>query len=204
MKPNMTLVSVEEYLHGEANAHFKSEYMAGETTPLHRQTDTLGKVTNMAGAQPPHNRLVSRLLALLEFCLEDTGCLVFASDQLVHIPACEKFTYPDITVVCNEPEYTTSPGGLQALRNPAIIIEVLSKSTGDYDRGEKFECYQTLRSLQQYVLVSSFSKPKMETYTRKTAKDWDYHIETETEKSIAIGGCEFLLGSVYKKVALQK
>ncbi len=103
MKSVETLIPAEEYLRNEANAHFKSEYTAGETTPLHRQTDTLGQVTNMAGAQPPHNRLVSRLLALLEFCLEDRDYLVFAPDQLTHIPACEKFTYSDLTIVCDEP-----------------------------------------------------------------------------------------------------
>jgi len=171
-----TLISAEEYLRNELSASFKSEYMAGNVIPLHRQIDQYGTVTNMAGAQPAHNLLVGRLIALLNFCLDDKECLVFPSDQLLHIPMCEWFTYPDVTIICQEPDYVTSPAGLKALRNPSVIVEVLSKNTEAYDRGDKFEFYQTLESLQHYVLVTSFGKPKVEIYTKKTAKDWGYHI----------------------------
>lgn len=202
MKPS-TLISVEEYLRNEATAKYKSEYRAGVVMPVHRETNELGEVVAMAGARPPHNLLVAKLLRLLGNCLEDTDCLVYSSDQLVHIPECEEFVYPDITVVCQSPKYIKSPQGLEALQNPTIIVEVLSKSTAEYDRTEKFRCYRTLPSLTQYVLVSS-TEPLIETYTKQTDADhWLLTITNELEKPVQMGDCEFLLQDIYRKIDLK-
>jgi Uma2 family endonuclease len=192
-------VSADEYLQNEAKAAYKSEYFNGVVIPVHRHKNDTGEFLNMAGAKPQHNLLVARLLMLLNMCLDDTGCLVYASDQLVHIPSCKKFVYPDISVVCQPPDYLQHPSGLDALNNPSVIIEVLSESTEEYDRGEKFKCYRTLSSLEQYVLVTS-NEMQIETFTKQDEKHWLMTITRGADEQVNIGNCEFLLGEVYKKV----
>lgn len=195
-------VSAEEYLANEAKAEYKSEYHNGIVVPVHRTVNEQGEIVAMAGAQPAHNRLVTRLLALLEFCLADNDCLVYASDQLVYTPHCQKYHYPDVTVVCKKPIFEKHENGLDALVNPSVVIEVLSGSTEGYDRGEKFRCYRTLPSLEQYVLVSSTEK-QVETFTKQDDKHWLMTIAREPEDKIKISSCEFAVGEIYRKVFLE-
>jgi Uma2 family endonuclease len=195
-------ISVEEYLFNEARAEYKSEYHNGIVVPVHRQVDTSGNITAMAGAQPAHNRLVTRLLALLEFCLDKTDCLVFASDQLIHTPECQKYFYPDISIVCKKPEFEKHTHGLDALLNPSVAIEVLSGSTEGYDRGEKFRCFRTLPSLGQYVLVNS-SEKGIETFTKQDEKHWLMTAAWESDDKVQIAGCEFTVEEIYRKVFLE-
>jgi Uma2 family endonuclease len=195
-------VSVEEYLVNEARAEYKSEYHNGFLVPVHRTVNERGEIVAMAGAQPAHNLLVGELVTLLNNCLRDRTCLVFPSDQLVHLPECEKFVYPDVSVVCQKPEYTTSPGGLNALVNPSVVIEVLSESTANYDRGEKFDCYRTLPSFEQYVLVDS-TRRRIETIRRQDEKHWLITFASETDENVKIGSCEFTVGEIYRKVFLE-
>ncbi len=194
-------VTEEEYLANEARAEYKSEYHNGVVVPVYRTLNEQGEVVAMAGAQPAHNRLVARLLALLEFCLADTDCLVFASDQLVYTPDCEKYHYPDISVVCKKPAFKKHENGLVALVNPSVVIEVLSGSTEGYDRSEKFRCYRTLPSLEQYVLVSSAERG-VETFTKQDEKHWLMTIARDPDDRIKIGSCEFAVGEIYRKVFL--
>jgi Uma2 family endonuclease len=195
-------VSVEEYLANEARAEYKSEYHNGIVVPVHRTVNEYGEIIAMAGAQPAHNRLVTRLSALLEFCLADTDFLVYSSDQLVHTPECEKYHYPDISVVCKKPEFKKHTNGLDALMNPSIIIEVLSGSTEGYDRGEKFRCFRTLPSLEQYVLVNA-SEKGIETFTKQDEKHWLMTAVRELDEKVNIGSCEFTVGEIYRKVFLE-
>lgn len=199
-KPD-NFVSVEEYLQNEVNSAYKSEYHNGIVIPVHRHKNENGEIMDMAGAKPPHNLLVGRLLMLLNMCLDDTDCLVYASDQLIYIPSCKKFVYPDVSIVCQSPDYLRSNSGLDALRNPSVIIEVLSDSTEEYDRGEKFKCYRSLPSLEQYVLLAS-DEIQIETFTKQDDKHWLMTIAREIGEKVMIGTCEILLGDIYKKVLL--
>ncbi len=195
-------ISVEEYLFNEARAEYKSEYHDGVVVPVHRTVDEYGNITAMAGAQPAHNRLVIRLSALLEFCLADTDCLVYASDQLVRTPECEKYHYPDLSMVWRKPEFEKHTNGLDALLNPSVVIEVLSGSTEGYDRGEKYRCFRTLPSLEQYVLVDSAEKG-IETFTKQDEKHWLMTAARESDDKVQIAGCEFTVEEVYRKVFLE-
>ncbi len=195
-------VSVEEYLVNEARAEHKSEYHNGIVVPVHRRVNEQGEIVAMAGAKPAHNRLAIRLSALLEFCLADTDCLVYSSDQLVHTPECGKYHYPDVSVVCKNPEFENPAKGLNALLNPSIIIEVLSESTEAYDRGEKFSCYRTLPSFEQYVVVDS-KQQRIETFTRQDEKHWLMTAARKPDEKVKIGSCEFTVGEIYRKVFLE-
>jgi len=182
-------ISTEEYLEKEAKADIKSEYRAGE-------------VIAMSSAQLAHNLIVSNLIYLLNECLWDTNCRVFPSDMLLKFPDCESFAYPDVMIVCEEVKLDSDKKqGLDVLLNPSVVIEVLSKSTADYDRGEKMRCYLTLPSLQQYVLIDSESFD-VSTYLRNNENEWLLRIFKSQSEKIKIGNCEIVIEDIYKKVKI--
>ena len=129
-------LTVDEYLEIERNADFKSEYFNGE-------------MFAMAGASEQHIAIVSNLTYLLVGQLKGRPCMTYSTDMKVKIAPTGLYTYPDVIVVCGELQFGDERREL--LTNPTIIIEVLSKSTEAYDRGEKFDHYRTLASLSDYL-----------------------------------------------------
>jgi len=181
-----TIISVEDYLANEVMAEQKSEYHAGE-------------VRMMSGASWNHNIIVSRLITKLTQCLEKKGCLVLPSDLLVHIPACEKFVYPDVTVAGDKPQLHKNPSSnLDVLLNPTVIIEVLSESTQLIDRTEKFDCYKKIASLKEYVMADS-KKAQIEVY-RRQPNGWLLNTASDLKESIDILGCDISLQDVYYRI----
>lgn len=151
----------------------------------------------MAGTQPAHNIVAVNTLLAFGECLKKQGCLIMSSDQLVKIEQCDIYTFPDLVVVCKPPIYEKSPNGLDALLNSSIIVEVLSDSTEIYDRSEKLECYQTLTSLKEYVLVAS-KKQKVEIFRKNENEEWIFQVY-KTGK-LTIGNCDITLASIYDRV----
>ncbi len=112
-----------------------------------------GELFAMSGTRMPHNKISRNLLVSLSLKLKGKPCEPFGSDARIHIEKNTLFTYPDISVICGEP-VSLNNDGLNFL-NPSIIFEVLSPSTRNYDRGEKFKLYQDIPTLKEYVLVDS-------------------------------------------------
>jgi len=106
----------------------------------------------MAGAQRAHNQWVARLIRELGQQLRGRPCDVYPSDMRVHVEATGLYTYPDVSVACGDQQFRFQP---DTLLNPVLIIEVLSPPTEAYDRGRKFEQYQSMESLREYLLVAS-------------------------------------------------
>jgi Uma2 family endonuclease len=181
------LISPEDYLTEEARADHKSEYHAGD-------------IVAMAGAQTEHNRIVANLMVEIGICLKHSDCVLFPSDMLLALPECEKYVYPDLMIVCQEPIISRKErNGLDVLHNPSVVIEVMSESTASYDRTEKMDCYLKLASLKQYVLVDS-EQTEIKTYTRTSENDWLLHTENDLAKKIQIGDCEVSLQDVYNRI----
>ena len=134
--------SIEEYLEMETASDVKHEYYKGE-------------IFAMSGALLPHVIITDNTSFGLRSRLQGSGCRPFGSDLRIHIPSNTLFTYPDISVFCGEVK-TLNNDKFNAL-NPVIVIEVLSKSTKDYDRGDKFTLYRDIPSLKEYVLIDSLS-----------------------------------------------
>lgn len=130
--------TIEEYLAMEQAASEKHEYYRGE-------------IFAMSGAKLQHNLVARNLLASLAMLLKGKSCQPLGSDMRVHIQANTLFTYPDISVVCGEPEFLNNDEW--NLLNPSVIIEVLSSATKTYDRGDKFNLYRAIPSLREYILV---------------------------------------------------
>jgi Uma2 family endonuclease len=151
-----TLLSPDQYLAQERLAKFKSEYYRGE-------------VFAMAGASYAHTLIKDSLARKAGNQLEDGPCRVLTSDIRVKVHATGLYTYPDIVVLCDPPEFEDDH--FDTLLNPRIIVEVLSDSTEKYDRGDKFRQFRDIPSLKEYVLVSQNSA-LIERYVRQTNDDW--------------------------------
>lgn len=148
--------SVEEYLAAEELAVEKSEYYGGE-------------VFLMAGGTLNHNRIAGNIHFALKLRLRNKPFEVFIGDVKLHIPEGESFTYPDILVIKEPPEYWNDRR--DAVCNALLVIEVLSNSTKDYDRAGKFEIYRTLPELQDYILVSQ-DKVHVEHFVKQAPQQW--------------------------------
>jgi Uma2 family endonuclease len=134
--------SFAEYLELEAASNTRHEYWNGE-------------IYAMGGGSPAHAALAMAVGASLVAQTRGGPCRVFSSDLMVRVKASGMATYPDVTVVCGELE--PDPDNPNAVTNPVVLIEVLSESTGAYDRGEKLEQYKTIESLQTVLLISQTS-----------------------------------------------
>ncbi|MEO6636645.1 MAG: Uma2 family endonuclease [Ginsengibacter sp.] len=137
-----TKFSIEEYLELENAWDEKHEYYKGE-------------IFAMSGAKVPHNAIGGNLFASLFNKLKGKKCKPYNSDQRIHIQSNTLFTYPDISIICGE--IITLNNDDYNVLNPSVIIEVLSKSTKNYDRGEKFKLYRAIPTLREYILVDSES-----------------------------------------------
>lgn len=132
---------------------YYADYLRAERTSPTRHEYIGGKVVAMAGASLAHNRIVRNLVGRLFSRLQGSGCEVLPSDMRLHSPETGTFSYPDVMVVCGKPELLDDE--FDTLLNPTIIIEVLSDSTADYDRGGKFTRYRAIPSLREYLTVDS-------------------------------------------------
>ena len=179
-----TPMTDEEYLAFERTSEEKHEFLAGE-------------LFAMSGAKKAHNLVTANLIRLLGNLLLERPCLVFPADMKTHIPSTGLYAYPDVTVVCGEPVFQDESEDV--LLNPKLIVEVLSDSAESYDRGEKFEAYQTIESLQDYVLVSP-KKARIDCFTRR-ADGWLLRSFGAGERMVIESlECELAVDDVYVKV----
>lgn len=148
--------SPEEYLELETAAESKSEYRNGLIIP-------------MAGGTPNHNRITGNFYAALNFALKGQAYDVFASDLRLWIPQARLYTYPDVMVVSGQLQF--AEGRKDTITNPLIIAEVLSESTANYDRGEKFRFYRTIPTLQEYILISQ-TEMHVEQFAKTADNKW--------------------------------
>jgi Uma2 family endonuclease len=132
-----------------------AEYLEMETASIEKNEYYQGEIFAMSGALLPHNIIAGNTFAHLHSRLKGKSCRPFNSDMRIHVKENTLFTYPDISVVCGKPE-TLNDDNFNLL-NPTVIIEVLSKSTKSYDRGDKFKLYRDIPTLNEYILVDSLS-----------------------------------------------
>jgi Uma2 family endonuclease len=140
-----------------------AEYLAWERSQADRHEFFHGEVFAMAGGSLRHNALSSNANAALHVAVRGRGCIVLSSDQRVGTGAGDRYVYPDVTVVCDA--VVLVAGTSDVVANPTILVEVLSSPTEQYDRGLKWEGYQRIDSLTDYVLVSQ-SEPRIEHFRR--------------------------------------
>ncbi len=179
-------VTPDEYLEIERQAKHKSEYRSGQ-------------MFAMAGASREHNLVAGNIAGELRNRLKSRPCETYPSDMRVLVKATGLYTYPDVSVVCGEPQFADQRGDV--LINPLVLVEVLSPSTEAYDRGAKFALYQQLESLQEYVLVSQ-ETPRVERYVRQPDGRWLYEQNAGLEAVLTLEtlGIALPLTEIYERV----
>jgi Uma2 family endonuclease len=183
------LLTPEAYLALEREAPYKSEYFAGE-------------IFAMSGASRRHNLISLNIGAELRAQLRHRPCEVYTSDMRVKVSPTGLYTYPDVVVVCGEPVFEDTAG--DTLLNPTVLVEVLSQSTEDYDRGRKLEHYRTIPSLAECLLVSQ-ERAHIVHYVRHSDVSWLLSDTSGLDASIALRaiGCEIALSEIYAKVRFE-
>ncbi|MFN7928595.1 MAG: Uma2 family endonuclease [Blastocatellia bacterium] len=178
--------TLAEYLAFEEQCETKHEFYAGE-------------IFAMAGASPAHNRLCFTLAGLMYRELEGTNCVGYSADQKIWINAAELNTYADLTIVCGQAQY--HPDHRTLLTNPRVLFEVLSPSTMNYDRGEKWSFYQQLPSLTDYLLVWQ-DRPQIEHFSLQSDSSWRYVLTAGLEQVVTIASiqCQLSLADVYSGI----
>lgn len=179
-----TYITPEEYLERERKAETKSEYFQGG-------------IFAIAGASRRHGCIVTNLVRELSESTRKRPCNVYTSD--LRVATAGLYTYPDVVVVCGEEKYIDAQ--LDTLLNPTLIVEVLSDSTKDYDRGQKFESYRTLPSLREYLTVAQ-DKTHVEHYTKQPDQRWLSTEYSDPAARIRLDSIEveLLVSEVYEKV----
>ncbi|HEY9703977.1 MAG TPA: Uma2 family endonuclease, partial [Allocoleopsis sp.] len=147
-------ISPEEYLELEEKSPIKHEYIDGE-------------IYAMAGASDRHITIALNIASELRHHLKSSGCGVYISDMKLQIKKLNRFYYPDVMVTSNQDDKPTE----NYKRFPSIIIEILSPSTEDFDRGDKFSDYQQIPTLQEYVLIST-KKNQVDIFKRHEKGLW--------------------------------
>jgi len=172
-------ISVVEYLSTEEQSVQKHEYRDG-------------LLVNMAGGSINHNRIAGNAYFELRSRAEET-CTTFNSDQKIYIQAVNHFVYPDVSIVCGSLETEN-----EAIKNPLLIVEVLSEGTSAYDRGEKFRKYRTLASFQEYLLIDQ-GQPIVDALFRESDQYWRMQTIIGLDKTVPVHslGLELPMRALY-------
>lgn len=180
----LQIITVEEYLRDEAARETRHEYL-------------VGTVHAMAGASRQHNRIVRRIESHLNEQFGKGPCEAWNSDVKLHIKTslAEYFYYPDVMVGCDladDHEYY--------LENPSILFEVLSPSTESIDRREKLLAYQTIPSLEHYVIVAQ--EERRVEWLQREGNSWKVAVLTQPEDRIEFPGqkASLTLAEIYEGI----
>ncbi|MBE9116822.1 Uma2 family endonuclease [Lusitaniella coriacea LEGE 07157] len=179
----------EEYLEREINSKERHEYINGEIIP-------------MTGGTPNHNKTTGNLYAALNFALKRQPYQVFVTDQRLWIPQKHIYTYPDIMVVQGDLQF--QEGRKDTITNPLIIAEVLSISTRNYDKDEKFAAYRTIPSFQEYLLIDQYTT-HIEQYFKTDDKRWTFTEYDGIDETVTLNSITFqiTLEDLYDKVEFE-
>ncbi|MBD2387059.1 Uma2 family endonuclease [Cylindrospermum sp. FACHB-282] len=185
-KPSYT---PEEYLELEEKALYKSEYRDGEIIP-------------MTGGTTNHNQIALNFAASLLYAIRRKQHRVFIGDVRLWIPQFREYTYPDIMVIAENPIYTGKNN--TTVTNPLLIIEVLSKSTKNYDQGDKFTFYRSIPQFKEYVLVEQNQYQVMH-YSKTNEGEWIFREYKSEDDIVKLQHLDFEISlvEIYQDVNFQ-
>lgn len=175
-----------------------AEYLASERASEVRHEFFAGHVRAMAGASESHTLVAHNVGRSLGNALEATSCRVYQSDMRVQTRS-TLYCYPDVVVACGQRRFEDDHQDI--LLNPVVVVEVLSPSTEAYDRGQKFDHYQSIASLQSYVLVAQ-DRIHVDHFEKQPSGDWLLKSLKAVDSLFAIPslGVSIPIGDFYKKV----
>lgn len=189
-KPALKYLTPEEYLAMEEVSAIRHEYYQGE-------------IFAMAGATNDHNLIAGDVHTRMNLALTEKGCLVYMTDMQLWVQADRLMTYPDVMVVCGDPKFYEDR--TDVITNPIMIVEVLSKSSKDYDRGDKFRLYQSIPTLQEYILIDQYTI-YVEQYYLETPKKWAVREFNRLTEILQFAKIDFQISlqDIYRRVKFAK
>lgn len=180
-------LSLDEYFLLEEMSGIKHEYYQGVAYA-------------MTGGSVAHNLIIANTVGQLSRQLEGKDCTVFPSDLRLKVEATGIYTYPDIMVICGAVH--NADKRKDTVANPSVLFEVLSPGTANYDRDKKFQHYQTIETLRDYVIISQDSACITQ-YTRHEGQSWLPREYTQIKEAVHLAsiGCQLELMAIYRKVS---
>jgi Uma2 family endonuclease len=184
-KPRYTL---EEYFELERKSEERFEYWDGE-------------IFCMSGVSPEHDQIESNLNFHLRARLTGRSCRVFLANLRIKVPSAPPYRYADVSALCGEAQFEEI-GGIRAVTNPTLIVEVLSPSTEAYDRGEKFTHYQSIPSFCEYLLVAQ-NRLHITHLSKQADSSWIYKEYKDLAAVVKLTSmnCELAMSEVYENVS---
>jgi Uma2 family endonuclease len=179
--------TLEEYFELEKTSEERFEYWRGE-------------VFCMSGVSPKHDQIESNINFHLRAKLVGRNCRVFLANMRVKVPSAPPYRYADLSALYGEPKFEDI-GGVGALTNPALIIEILSPSTEAYDRGDKFTRYKSISSFSEYLLVAQH-RPHITQFFRQADGSWAYNEFNDLDSTVKLASldCDLPLSEVYEGI----
>lgn len=176
-------------------------YLAFERSQSDKHEFVDGQIVQQAGGSRNHSLISANLISSLHIQLRSHPCSVYGSDMRLAIPHVRRYVYPDVSVACETASFEDAHE--DTLTNPRVIIEILSPSTERYDRGKKFQAYQTIDSFQEYLLVAQ-DTVLIEHFVRRSDALWTFEVVTERAATLSLAsiGCVLHLEDVYAKVVV--
>ena len=176
----------EEYLAMEETSEYKSEYHDGEILP-------------MTGGTTNHNRIAGNFLRKFPLNVKGQSYEIFMGDVRLWMGRYRRYVYPDIMVIRGEPLYEGT--GTTTITNPLLIVEVLSNSTKDYDRGDKFQYYRSIPELREYITINQYQF-YIEQFAKNSEGKWVLTEYESAEAVLALAAidCQISLSDIYERV----
>ena len=177
------------------------QYLESERVALEKSEFIDGRLVAMSGVLRSHARIATNLITSLSIALQGSDCDVFGSGMRVAAPARKNYFYPDLVIACDG-QYEDD--AMDVLVSPQVIIEILSKSTEAYDRGDKFSCYRQMASLEHYILVSQYAM-KVEVFTRGSDDLWVFQefVGAEAVLDLRLFDAQISLADIYRRVEFE-
>ncbi|WP_394993127.1 Uma2 family endonuclease [Emticicia sp.] len=181
---------------------FLERELANEDHSSERYEFLDGYIRDMGYATPTHELLVGNFIYFLNYFYRKLDFKIYGSNRLLYVEEYHRYFYPDLQMVEGEPIYRDYKQTMKATLNPSLLVEVISESSEEYDHVEKWNCYQAIPSLKQYVIVSQKEK-KVESY-RRVSDEWLYVSLHGDNAILKVLDCEITLGDLYEKVVFEK
>jgi Uma2 family endonuclease len=179
----------------------RAEYLAFERASKERHEFIAGEVYALAGGTENHDLIFGNTFTALRAQLRGRGCTVYSSNMRVARDPFDVYMYPDISIVCGAPQFEDPVR--DTLLNPTVLIEILSPSTEQYDRGRKFHRYQSLPSFREYLLIAQ-DEPVVDHYIRQADGHWLWSVVEGLAGTVTLPtiNCALTLAAIYEQVAL--
>jgi Uma2 family endonuclease len=176
----------EEYLELEENAEYKNEYIDGEIIP-------------MTGGTTNHNKIAGNFYKKFPLTIKGQDYEIYIGDVKLWIPHFRIYTYPDVIVVKDKPIYAGT--GTTTITNPWLIVEVLSNSTKNYDKTDKFKYYRSIPEFQEYIMIDQYSFA-VEQFAKKAVGQWIFQEYEGAEAILVLDSIDFQIAfrDIYERV----